>query len=378
MYGQTVVQKERILAQDKLYEEAASGFGTALGRLARAYEADPDKRRDLIQEIHLALWRSFEKFDGRCSLRTWVYRVAHNAATTHVITQRRAKALSMVSLEEAEKLSDKNERKLASDERQTLDRLLALIQMLKPLDRQVIVSYLEGMDAASIGEITGISAGNVATKIHRIKNILARGFTKEDAMTNEVPPNDMRNVWQNQPMESTRMSVEELRHKAGKFQKRIQLRNLREYIAVLFVVVGFGFYLKWFPSVAMRVGSGLTIAAALYVAYQLHRIGSAETLPEDCGFECCIDFHRRELERQRDLLRRIWWWYLGPFVPGMLVFLVGLQVAREPRFPHHGIPFVVDLAFCALVFVLIGRLNQRTAHRLQRQIDDLHAMAKGQ
>jgi RNA polymerase sigma-70 factor, ECF subfamily len=176
VYGQTVVQKERILAQDKLYEEAASGFGTALGRLARAYEADPDKRRDLIQEIHLALWRSFEKFDGRCSLRTWVYRVAHNAATTHVITQRRAKALSMVSLEEAEKLSDKNERKLASDERQTLDRLLALIQMLKPLDRQVIVSYLEGMDAASIGEITGISAGNVATKIHRIKNILARRF----------------------------------------------------------------------------------------------------------------------------------------------------------------------------------------------------------
>jgi RNA polymerase sigma-70 factor (ECF subfamily) len=49
-----------------------------------------------------------------------------------------------------------------------------LIQRLKPLDRQVILSYLEGLDAASIGEITGLSAGNVATKIHRIKSILAR------------------------------------------------------------------------------------------------------------------------------------------------------------------------------------------------------------
>ena len=53
-----------------------------------------------------------------------------------------------------------------------------LIQQLKPLDRQVIISYLEGMDAASIGEVTGISPGNVATKIHRIKNILARKFNE--------------------------------------------------------------------------------------------------------------------------------------------------------------------------------------------------------
>ena len=57
-----------------------------------------------------------------------------------------------------------------------LERLLDLIQRLKPLDRQVILSYLEGMDAAAIGEITGISASNAATKIHRIKQMLARQF----------------------------------------------------------------------------------------------------------------------------------------------------------------------------------------------------------
>ena len=58
--------------------------------------------------------------------------------------------------------------------RDALQRILTLIHRLKPLDRQVMLSYLEGMDAASIGEITGISAGNVATKVHRIKAILAR------------------------------------------------------------------------------------------------------------------------------------------------------------------------------------------------------------
>lgn len=162
--------------QDALYKDSASSFGESLSRLARAYEPNPDKRNDLLQEIHFALWRSFASFDGRCSLRTWVYRVAHNASTSHIIRQRRMNTLAMVSLEDLESLSDKNENALASDRRQALDRLLAMIQRLKPLDRQVIVSYLEGMDAASIGDITGISAGNVATKIHRIKSILARRF----------------------------------------------------------------------------------------------------------------------------------------------------------------------------------------------------------
>jgi RNA polymerase sigma-70 factor (ECF subfamily) len=56
--------------------------------------------------------------------------------------------------------------------------LTETIQGLKPLDRQVILSYLEGMDAASIGEITGLAAGNVATKIHRIKTVLAKRFSQ--------------------------------------------------------------------------------------------------------------------------------------------------------------------------------------------------------
>jgi DNA-directed RNA polymerase specialized sigma24 family protein len=45
-------------AQDHRYRDAAAEFGAALERLARAYEFDPDRRRDLLQEIHLALWRS--------------------------------------------------------------------------------------------------------------------------------------------------------------------------------------------------------------------------------------------------------------------------------------------------------------------------------
>jgi RNA polymerase sigma-70 factor (ECF subfamily) len=174
-----VGEKESIPAgqtnRDDLYRDAVAQLGPALERLTRAYEADPEKRRDLSQDIHFQLWRSFQRYDARCSVRTWTYRVAHHVAASHIVRDRRIFS-NLVSLEELEALSDRAGGSSTTDRRLNLDRLSALIQRLKPLDRQVIVSYLEGMDAASIGEITGLSPANVAMRIHRIKNVLAKRF----------------------------------------------------------------------------------------------------------------------------------------------------------------------------------------------------------
>jgi RNA polymerase sigma-70 factor (ECF subfamily) len=167
--------------QDELYQDAATTYGDALERLARAYEADPEIRRDLVQDIHVALWRSFAGFDGRCSLRTWIYRVAHNVAASHVLRQSRVGSQALVGVEELENLPDAASGQPAVDRSHALDRLLNLIQQLKPLDRHVILSYLEGLDAVAIAKITGLSPGNVATKIHRIKAVLARQFQQGEA-----------------------------------------------------------------------------------------------------------------------------------------------------------------------------------------------------
>jgi RNA polymerase sigma-70 factor (ECF subfamily) len=162
-------------SQDELYQEAATVFGAALERLARAYESDSEKRRDLLQEIHFQVWRSFGYFARQCSLRTWVYRVAHHTATAHVIRERRVYA-RLVHIEDLEAVAAPDPERYGAGEHTALERLSRLIRKLKPLDRQIMVSYLEGLDAASIGEITGLSAGNVAMKIHRIKSVLARRF----------------------------------------------------------------------------------------------------------------------------------------------------------------------------------------------------------
>jgi len=85
---------------EALYHDAARLYGAALGRLARAYEADADLRRDLLQEIHIALWRSFSTFDGRCSFRTWIYRIAVNQARNRHRFWRRRHRADQVSLDE--------------------------------------------------------------------------------------------------------------------------------------------------------------------------------------------------------------------------------------------------------------------------------------
>ena len=162
--------------QDRLYQEVLNDYAAAIDRLARAYEFNDEDRRDLVQEIHFAIWRSLAAFNGNCSLRTWLYRVAHNTATSHIIRRRRTNE-NLVSLHETETRADQPPADIALDEHQRLDRLFHFIQKLNPLDRQLIVLYLEDLDAAAIAEITGISPGNVATRIHRIKNLLARRVT---------------------------------------------------------------------------------------------------------------------------------------------------------------------------------------------------------
>jgi len=168
------------LAQDELYASAIAELGASMARLAAAYELDRALQQDLLQDIHVALWRSFATFKGQCSLRTWVYRVAHNAASDYVRRHTRLRREALMSLEQLEDLSDPSDAERLHDEAEVIDKLGALVRRLKPIDREVILLYLEGMDAASIGEVLGISPGNVAQKIHRTKDFLRRHFRLGD------------------------------------------------------------------------------------------------------------------------------------------------------------------------------------------------------
>jgi RNA polymerase sigma-70 factor, ECF subfamily len=158
--------------RDRLYDDAVEAFGAAIERLACSYELDAHKRQDLLQNIHLNLWRSLDRFKGQCSLRTWVYRVAHNVAATHVLDERRRRSRPLIGLDDL----DVRDAGVAPDADRgvLLSRLMDIVQRLRPLDRQLVILYLEGLSAREIAEVTGISAASVATRIGRVKRLLSQ------------------------------------------------------------------------------------------------------------------------------------------------------------------------------------------------------------
>jgi RNA polymerase sigma-70 factor (ECF subfamily) len=166
--------------QDEIYVKAAQEFGPSMVRLTAAYEADPTHQEDLLQDIHMALWRSFATFANQCSLRTWVYRVAHNTAASHVRRKLRGRLLPSINLDDLNDIPHEFDAERHVDESEVLTRVHALIQQLKPIDRDVLLLYLEGMEGAEIAEIVGISRSNVAQKVCRAKNLLQRSFTFGD------------------------------------------------------------------------------------------------------------------------------------------------------------------------------------------------------
>lgn len=170
------------VSQDEAYRRAAAQFAGAIERLARGYEADAEQARDLVQDIHAELWRSFAYFEGQCSVRSWVYRIAHNVAVSHVQTALRRKPGQLVGLDAIERLAAPDDVAAATEEGELRNRLLATVHRLKPADRQVMLLYLEDLTAAEIGDVTGLSAGAVATRIHRLKALLSQALQTRESV----------------------------------------------------------------------------------------------------------------------------------------------------------------------------------------------------
>jgi hypothetical protein len=190
-------------------------------------------------------------------------------------------------------------------------------------------------------------------------------------MANEPSPNDLKNLWQEQKVEIMRFSVDEIRRKADTFRSKIRRRNIREYLGAAFVVLASSWYFVTINKPIPRISFALMIAGTLYVAYRLYRMGSARETPAGMGYATGLNYYRSELERQRDLLRRVWSWYLAPLIPG-LALLIGWSLFSAP--PARRWYVAAYMVVAAALFWGIAHLNKRAAQRLDRRIMELNAM----
>jgi hypothetical protein len=186
-------------------------------------------------------------------------------------------------------------------------------------------------------------------------------------MSDERVSDRLQRLWQDQPAQGRAMSVDELRDRSQRLTRIIRRRNLREYAAAAVAIVVFG-YMAWkAPLPMMRAAAVVSVAAVIFVVYHLHRHSAARAMAADMALTSCLAFHRGELERQRDLLRGVWKWYLGPMIPGLILFSLGPVLAH----PEHASRALSIFAGSLGLFALIGEANRYAANRLQARIDAL-------
>lgn len=191
---------------------------------------------------------------------------------------------------------------------------------------------------------------------------------------------DLKDLWQSQETQEASMSIEQIRARATKFQRRVRLRNLIEYLAVPLVVAGYA-RIAWQAAEPMtQVGAAMVMLGALVIAWQLNRRAGARRTPA-ASAAALTEFHRAELIRQRDALSSVWLWYVGPVTPGLAVILASWWL--HPSIPPgHDLAWVrtqwlIMLGVVAAVFATVLWLNTRGARRLQRQIEELDASRRG-
>jgi RNA polymerase sigma factor (sigma-70 family) len=145
-------------------------------KVAGLYSRNTADREDLVQEICVQLWRSFGRYDERrAKFSTWMYRIALNVAISQVRRQRWPQAARFEPLQAHHLETVGGEAMPEQDGR--LTALYAFIGQLDPLNRALILLYLEDRGYAEIAEILGISETNVATKISRVKQKLRGQMT---------------------------------------------------------------------------------------------------------------------------------------------------------------------------------------------------------
>jgi RNA polymerase sigma-70 factor, ECF subfamily len=196
-------QDERLVAglragDESVFSELIDSYGEAMLRIARGVVASPAVAEDVVQDTWLAVFAGVHRFEGRSSLRTWIFRILMN--TAHTQRRRDARTLPFADLGrelsddepavDPERFlprghqrwpghwstppqpweSDPESRVLAAE---TLDVVRGVLDLL-PMGQRAVVTLrdVQGWTPEEVSEALGVSRGNQRVLLHRARSRL--------------------------------------------------------------------------------------------------------------------------------------------------------------------------------------------------------------
>jgi hypothetical protein len=188
-------------------------------------------------------------------------------------------------------------------------------------------------------------------------------------MPDELRPDDMQNLWREEPREPVIMSTDAVRRKAHQFEAQTRRGVRNTGIIMICAAACYALFLYVFPGILQRIGCSLTLAAYVFCAYQFRKKGAVKRILAEVPAATCAAY-KAELRRLRDFsfVTNL----MVPFIPGPAVFLMGFLI------PEIGVLKAVGLttALIASPFVVAVPLVRRKRQVLESEIRSLDALMR--
>ena len=313
---------------------------------------------DYFQEVVLALWRGFPDFRGESKTATWVYRIALYTCISFVRRRMRRPQSVRLSVD------------LACDDdmqaREQLDELYAVISRLGRLDRALILLWLEERPAGEIAAITGLSPGNVAVKLTRIRCKLRKMYNRYNSGIMELE--ELKLKWK---VLSERLDREQvirrkdmermLRGRVGSYLHYVQLMLLLGVAVVpLCVAIGkfrgvSGIFIWW-----VVAGYLLCLLPSFFSLWLLLRVSRCDADIVECE-------HR--MTRYAAFAGA---YYIFQYVV-VILFVAGMLLYAAGYYTAHGMWWTVAalLSLTAVACIVITHHEWGRIRDLQRRIREL-------
>ncbi|HZL96709.1 MAG TPA: hypothetical protein VFB99_23840 [Vicinamibacterales bacterium] len=345
--------------RDARFDAAAAGFAAPLARLAAAFEDESAPRAALLDDIHVALWRSLANYDGRIALRTWVFRVAF-----HLVAAQQPNTHDRPPYQDTAVQAWKRRRVLKSQ--RTLDEATApgvattgasvtgFIQGLQPQDRELVFLCLEGIDIEGARDITGWTAARLESAYERISKLLGPGA---------------REGWQRQFADASPGSRFQVRQRMQELNTRWKREGLRELVFVPVVSSLMALYVlgmhrrNWLAMLAIAL-----LAFIVFIeAFQRRRRRLEAPGPHVTAGLDSLAFQRHLLEQKRDELRGTRTWKECAFLGAWLAYMLSFPLGRGTAWTWP----LAGVAAGVVFFGLSWWWNRQGAALLRRQMDSV-------
>lgn len=154
---------------EKEFMKVSTDYGRMISKICYCYATSEDDFNDLRQDVLTNIWRGLPNFKGDSGYSTWVYRICLN---TCVSTYRKMKRKEEVFLKEEYAHDVENQETDNSD----IDILYLMISKLNPVDKGIVMMWLDEKSYDEISEVTGINRNTVATRLRRAKEKIASAW----------------------------------------------------------------------------------------------------------------------------------------------------------------------------------------------------------